>query len=214
MNKDISNIRTEYTKAILAFEHTAADPIRQFETWFEEAQKSEVPEPNAMTLSTASPDGRPSARIVLIKEVNDKGFVFFTNYESRKGQDIEANPFGALTFFWQPLERQVRIEGRLEKVNPAVSDAYFASRPRASQLGAWASPQSQEIQSRGILEIKEKNYEEKFAGQEIPRPEHWGGYILLPDYAEFWQGRSSRLHDRIVYELQQNNTWNRKRIAP
>lgn len=214
MDKEIANIRTNYTKASLSVNQTATDPISQFRQWFSEAQKAEVPEPNAMTLSTVSAEGRPAGRIVLIKDINDEGFVFFTNYESRKGQEIEKNPFGALTFFWQPLERQVRLEGRLEKVAPAVSDTYFASRPRESQLGAWASPQSQEIQHRGMLEINEKNFEERFAGQEIPRPGHWGGYILLPDYAEFWQGRSSRLHDRIVYELQPNKTWQRKRLAP
>ena len=214
MNKDISNLRTDYTKARLSVEHTAPDPLSQFRKWFEEAQKAQVPEPNAMTLSTATAQGRPAARIVLIKDVTEEGFVFFTNYESRKSHEIEENPFGALTFFWQPLERQVRIEGRLQKVDSSVSDEYFASRPRGSQLGAWASPQSQEIQNRGMLEINEKNFEERFAGQEIPRPKHWGGYILLPDYMEFWQGRSSRLHDRIVYELQGNSSWHRKRIAP
>ena len=214
MNKDIADIRTDYTKASLDFEQTATNPISQFRKWFEEAKKAEVPDPNAMTLSTVAGNKRPAARIVLLKDIQEDGLVFFTNYESRKGHEIEQNPFGALTFFWQALERQVRIEGRIEKVDSAVSDAYFASRPRGSQVGAWASPQSQEIQSRGMLEINEKNLEEKFTGQDIPRPEHWGGYIVRPDYVEFWQGRSSRLHDRIVYELQPNHSWSRKRLAP
>lgn len=214
MTKDISSIRTDYIKASLDVKETAPEPIGQFRKWFEEAQKAEVPELNAMTLSTVTPEGRPAARIVLIKEITDKGFVFFTNYESRKGHEMEKTPFAALTFFWQPLERQVRIEGRIEKADQALSDRYFASRPRGSQLSAWASPQSQEIPNRGMLEIEEKNYEEKFAGKEVPRPEHWGGYILTPDYAEFWQGRRSRLHDRIVYRPLSENTWERKRLAP
>lgn len=213
MDSEIASLRNEYSKATLDIEKTADNPIQQFRSWFNEARKAEVPEPSAMVVSTASADGKPSARVLLLKDITENGFVFFTNYNSRKGKEIEKNPFASFTFFWPELERQVRIEGRLKKVDSAVSDAYFGSRPRGSQIGAWASPQSDEIPNRGIIEKRERDYLEKFEGKEIPRPGHWGGYELIPDLLEFWQGRQSRLHDRIVYQLE-NGKWNKKRLAP
>lgn len=214
MDQRIADIRKDYTKQVLNRQQTVADPIDQFRRWFKEAQEAEVTEINAMNLSTVGKNGRPSARIVLLKDISADGFVFYTNYESRKGKELEEHPFGALTFFWPELERQVRIEGKIMKVDQAIAEAYFASRPRGSQLGAWASPQSKEIASRSILETREMEFDEKFAGTEVPKPAHWGGYELTPDYVEFWQGRSSRLHDRIVYEMGIGNQWQRKRLAP
>lgn len=213
MDEMIASLRNEYSKAALDIPHTEENPINQFRTWFEEARKAKVPEPSAMTLSTVDGKGKPSARIVLLKDITEHSLVFFTNYNSRKGKEIEENPFAALTFFWPDLERQVRVEGKLQKVDEQVSDAYFSSRPRASQIGAWASPQSEEVANRGILEIRERDYIEKFANKEVPRPQHWGGYELIPDQFEFWQGRRSRLHDRIIY-LKEPNGWTRKRLAP
>lgn len=213
MNRSLADIRTDYTKATLSPEEAAENPIDQFRLWFEEAQKAKAQEVNAMNLSTVSADGRPSSRIVLLKDISEEGFVFFTNYNSRKAQQIASNPYVALTFFWPELERQVRIEGRVHKVNAEMSDEYFSSRPRASQLGAWASPQSQEIPGREVLESREKELEDKFAGQPIQRPPHWGGYELIPDQLEFWQGRPSRLHDRLLYRKEQKD-WARKRLAP
>lgn len=213
MDKEIANLRNEYAKAALDIHETAESPIQQFRNWFQEALQAQVPEPSAMIVSTSTPDGKPSARVILLKDVTEQGFVFFTNYNSRKGHEIEKNPCAAFTFFWPELERQVRIEGKLEKIDAQSSDDYFNSRPRGSKIGAWASPQSEEIPDRGMLEIKEKNLQESFEGKEIPRPEHWGGYELIPDHLEFWQGRQSRLHDRIVYE-KTNNRWTKKRIAP
>lgn len=213
MDSEIANLRNEYSKAQLDLNKTADNPIQQFRNWFNEALKARVPEPSAMIVSTASPDGKPSARVLLLKDITENGFVFFTNYNSRKGKEIEKNPFASFTFFWPELERQVRIEGRLKKVDTMASDAYFRSRPRGSQIGAWASPQSEEIPDREILIKQEKHYQETYEGKDIPRPEHWGGYELIPDRLEFWQGRQSRLHDRIVYTWE-NSSWTRKRLAP
>ena len=213
MDEQIASLRNEYTKAALDVFQTAESAIEQFREWFKEARRAQVIEPNAMTLSTADAEGRPSGRIVLLKDLTEKGFSFYTNYNSRKGKELEENPYAAITFFWPELERQVRIEGKLAKTAPETSDTYFASRPRGSQIGAWASPQSQEIPDRGILETRERDYLEQFEGKDIPRPEHWGGYELVPDRIEFWQGRKSRLHDRIIY-LKEGNGWTRKRLAP
>ncbi|MTI20662.1 pyridoxamine 5'-phosphate oxidase [Fulvivirga sp. RKSG066] len=214
MSQSIADIRSEYKKNQLNEEAVSDDPIQQFESWFKEAVASEVIEPNAMNLSTVSPQGMPSARIVLLKGIEKDGFVFYTNYQSNKGKELEDNPLAALTFFWPELERQVRIQGQVEKVSKEVSESYFQSRPKSSQIGAWASPQSSVIGSREILEEREKQLSEKFKDQEkLPKPEQWGGYILKPVNIEFWQGRASRLHDRILY-TQNEKGWVKNRLAP
>ncbi len=192
----------------------APDPFAQFQAWFDTALAAGLPEPNAMTLATATPDGRPSARMVLIKGVDSRGFVFYTNYESRKGRELEANPWAALVFYWPELERQIRIEGRVERVAAEESDAYFASRPLGSRLGAWASPQSQVIPGRDVLEARLRDLEARFASGDVPRPPHWGGYRVVPEAVEFWQGRPSRLHDRLRYTRQADGRWAIERLAP
>jgi pyridoxamine 5'-phosphate oxidase len=190
------------------------NPIVFFEKWFAQADAAMVNEVNAMTLATVDDQSKPHARIVLLKAIDDKGFTFFTNYQSNKGKNLSVNPNAALVFFWPELERQVRIEGLIEKVSEAESDTYYLSRPRGSRLGAWASPQSSIIENRAVLEAKEKEFLEHFDGKEIHRPEHWGGYRLQPNRVEFWQGRSSRLHDRICFELDKTNQWQKFRLAP
>lgn len=199
--------------ASLDEEQAGDNPVSFFQTWFAQAEAAGVTEVNAMTLATVDAQHRPHARIVLLKGIEQGNFVFYTNYSSAKGRQIEANAHAALVFFWKEIERQVRIEGILEKVSEAASDEYFAMRPKGSQIGAIASPQSQRIDSRSILEHNTKMLEEKFENTAVIRPEHWGGYQLKPTLIEFWQGRSSRLHDRIVFEKEQNE-WLRYRVAP
>jgi pyridoxamine 5'-phosphate oxidase len=214
LHHDIASIRINYSRQALTEDSVSQDPLDQFKIWLDEAIASDVLEPTALVLSTVSADCRPSARVVLLKEVSADGFVFFTNYESRKGQDLAQRPFASITFFWAELERQVRIDGTIEKVADEVSDTYFHSRPRGSQIGAWASPQSREISSREELEEADARYTEQFDGLDlVPRPAHWGGYVLKPELIEFWQGRPNRLHDRILFE-QKGTGWNRKRLAP
>lgn len=214
---DIADLREEYAQAALSRDHVVDDPIEQFQDWFEEALDAEVHEPNAMTLATAGPDAAPSARIVLLKGVDERGFRFYTNYESQKGQELAENPNVALVFWWPPLERQVRVEGRAEQLPEDESTAYFHSRPRGSQLGAWASPQSRVVDSRAELE---QNLEEVTAEYEnedtIPRPPHWGGYVVRPTAIEFWQGRPNRLHDRLRYRRDnpESADWTLERLAP
>ncbi len=211
--KDISAIRKDYIKGSLSEEDVSSHPLHQFEKWWNEAIESELVEPNAMTLSTVSEHGFPSARIVLVKNFSEKGFVFYTNYESNKANDLVANNRVALLFFWKELERQVRIEGLVEKISEEESDAYFHSRPRGSQLAAWSSPQSGIISDRAALERNEAAYEEKFSGVDVPRPGHWGGYLVKPSSIEFWQGRSSRMHDRLKYIMKEDQ-WQIVRLAP
>ena len=214
----IADLRTDYMRETLDERDVAPDPVRQFEHWFDEAVKAQVPEPNAMTLATADADGRPSARVVLLKGFDGSGFVFFTNYASRKGRDLAARRDAALSFFWPELERQVRIEGAVGKIGEAESAEYFASRPRPARLGAWASPQSEVIEGRSALEARFAAAEARYrdAGENIPRPPHWGGYRLVPVVIEFWQGRPSRLHDRIRYRSQPPHSpaWTIERLAP
>ncbi len=209
----LADLRKDYKQASLSENEVAGDPVTQFTRWFEQATQANVPEPNAMSLATATSDGRPSSRIVLIKGVDDRGFCWFTDYDSKKGSDIAANPQAALLFHWVELERQVRIEGRVEKLSGQESDAYFHSRPLGSRQSASASAQSQPIENRTALEAKLADVVARYADQP-PRPDHWGGYRLVPDRLEFWQGRSSRLHDRIVYTRNADGTWSLSRLQP
>lgn len=209
----ISDIRIDYSLKSLDITDVQDSPIEQFKKWFGEALEAKVLEVNAMNLSTVQSDGRPNARIVLLKGV-DSGFVFFTNYKSKKGLELEGNPNVASTFYWAELERQVRIMGHIEKISAEESDEYFFSRPYSSQVGAWVSPQSNEIENRDYLIKKENELQEKFTPETITRPEHWGGYRINATEIEFWQGRPSRLHDRILYQKQKNGSWKISRLAP
>lgn len=210
---DLASLRKEYKRAQLDESASQEDPLQQFSQWFEQARQAQMPEPNAMTLATVGADGRPSTRVVLIKGFDARGLVWYTNYESRKGRELANHPFAALQFHWTELERVVRIEGRVGKTGADESDTYFASRPLDSRIGAWASPQSQVIPSRATLVTRAARFAAKFALQP-PRPPHWGGYRLVPDRWEFWQGRPSRLHDRLHYRLDENGRWLRERLAP
>lgn len=209
----INTLRHDFSKQTLDEKDVNSNPILQFEKWFKEAVDSKVNEPNAMTVCTSTTEGKPSARILLLRNFNENGFVFYTNYTSRKGLEIEKNPHAALLFFWPELERQVRIEGVLEKQSKEDSDLYFNTRPKGSKLGAWSSPQSKIIDNRKVLDDNYKVFSEKFSDETVPRPDFWGGYILKPESIEFWQGRPSRMHDRILY-LKENNNWKINRLAP
>ena len=209
---DLAALRKSYERDELDESASEADPLRQFERWLQQAIDGKLPEPNAMTLATVGSEGRPSTRVVLIKGFDARGIVWYTNYESRKGRELAGNPFAALQFHWVELERVVRIEGRVEKVDAAESDAYFRSRPLDSRIGAWASPQSEVIASRAVLVANAAKYSAQFL-LNPPRPPHWGGYRLVPDSFQFWQGRRSRLHDRLRYRLD-GGAWIRERLAP
>lgn len=208
----LADRRQIYQKSVLLENSLSASPLNQFSLWFDEAVQADAIEPNAMTLATADAQGRPSARIVLLKQIDEQGLVFFTNYQSRKGHDLAAQPHASLLFFWPQLERQVRLEGRVEKIDPNESDQYFDTRPLGSRIGAWASPQSQPI-SRQELEARTRQFTESL-GDKPSRPPHWGGYRLLPERVEFWQGRPSRLHDRLVYQRDELGQWQVTRLAP
>ncbi|OYU96824.1 MAG: pyridoxamine 5'-phosphate oxidase [Bacteroidetes bacterium B1(2017)] len=213
-NKTIASIRQDYTLKQFDESHLVSDPMEQFKVWFKEAVDAEVMEPNAMTLATTKYDGKPTARVVLLKALEPKGFVFFTNYDSNKGKQIHRNPYGALVFFWPELQRQVRIEGIIVKNTEADSDEYFYSRPIESQIGAHASPQSSPIESRTELEENYKRLQEIFKTEPLIRPRHWGGFVLEPTLYEFWQGRSSRLHDRFQFSQNEEGKWLSVRLAP
>jgi pyridoxamine 5'-phosphate oxidase len=213
MTNDLWRLGEQYAGTSLDPADCDPDPIVEFRRWFDVAAAAQIPTVNAMTLATVDERGRPAARIVLLKDVDERGFVFFTNYESRKARDLAAHPFGALVAYWEPLHRQIRIEGAVEKIDAAASDAYFASRPRGSQIGAIASPQSRPIASRAELEILVAGLEQTLAGAAPTRPPHWGGYRLVADMIELWQGRLSRLHDRVRYRRERNG-WVRDRLAP
>lgn len=214
MKRNIADIRKDYQLQSLLETDIAEDPVTQFSRWWDDAEKSQLDEINAMTLATASASGLPDARIVLLKSFSEEGFVFFTNYNSQKGKELAENPRACLVFFWKELERQVRVMGSVEKVSAQESDAYFNSRPAGSRVGAWASPQSSVIESRSVIENNIAAVEARFAGTNISRPPHWGGYIVVPELIEFWQGRSNRLHDRLQYSKTENGGWKAERLAP
>lgn len=215
MEKNIADLRLDYKLQSLDIQDVSENPMEQFNVWFQEALQSDLREPNAMVLATSDKSNMPSARVVLLKGVSERGFVFFTNFESKKGQELEENPKAAVVFNWLELERQIRIQGLVEKISDEEATTYFQSRPKGSQIGAWASPQSQVIANRAILEQNQSEFEAEYASENIlPKPPHWGGYRVVPQTIEFWQGRSSRLHDRIFYTLQEDFTWKIVRLAP
>ena len=214
MDTSVANLRKDYQLQGLRETDVDVSPFKQFQVWFDQALASQLPEPNAMTVATATQSGKPSARIVLLKGFDERGFVFYTNYQSHKGQELADNPQAALVFWWAELERQVRIEGRVEKVSDRESDEYFHSRPFNSRLGAWASEQSQVIESRAVLEQRAQELKTKYENHDVPRPPHWGGFRVIPTSIEFWQGRSSRLHDRLLYRLVDNGSWLIERLSP
>lgn len=212
-SRDLSALRREYESHSLDVKDVASDPFAQFAKWFDDTSATEIHEPNAMTLATATRDGVPSARMVLLKGVDARGFVFFTNYASRKGHELDQNPRAALVFYWDELHRQVRVEGAVEKVSREESDAYFAARPVGSRIGAWASPQSEVVEGREVLDARVREVTERFEGGAIPRPDFWGGYRVVPSCVEFWQGRTSRMHDRVRYG-RDGDGWRIERLAP
>lgn len=212
---NINDLRAEYSNQRMEKSDISSNPIDQFSSWFEEAMKAAIPEPNAFTLATTNSKGLPSARVVLLKELNEKGFVFFTNYGSRKAQDLDYCPHAAMVFLWLELQRQVRIEGQVEKISVQESEAYFQSRPKGSQIGAWASPQSQVVENRSVLDAEVEKLSQQYADREhLPLPPFWGGYLVKPYRIEFWQGRVSRLHDRFEYLLEEDQRWKIQRLAP
>lgn len=215
MNISLADLRKNYTQNGLMEKDVNPNPFEQFRYWFKQSLEAEILEPNAMTLATVNEEGKPTARIVLLKNLDEKGFTFFTNYKSTKGKNLALNPWASLVFWWGELERQVRIEGEIEKITPTESDQYFHSRPLGSQLGAWVSPQSEVIPNREFLDSRLKEVTKEYENREIiPRPSHWGGYRVIPSAIEFWQGRENRLHDRIFYQFQPDQTWHITRLAP
>ncbi|MEG3438172.1 pyridoxamine 5'-phosphate oxidase [Pannus brasiliensis CCIBt3594] len=214
MDLSIADLRLNYGLEELLESSAPADPFILFKQWFDRAVSEETREPNAMTLATVTPDGKPRARMVLLKDFDPAGFVLFTNYNSAKGRELAATPYACLVFWWGNLERQIRIEGRVEKISEGESDNYFFVRPWESRLGAWASEQSEVVDSRDVLEKRLEELKEEYKDREVPRPPHWGGFRVLPDSIEFWQGRPSRLHDRLSYSRQEDGTWKRERLSP
>jgi pyridoxamine 5'-phosphate oxidase len=213
VNRDLIKYRKQYGRQKLIVDKLLDDPMAQFKQWYREAESAGVPEPNTMTLATVSQQGQPTIRVVLLKEITPNGLIFFTNFKSRKGREMEQHPKAALNFYWQLMERQVRVDGSISKVSDSKSDEYFSTRPRGSQLGAWVSEQSKTIPSRDYLEEQLKQFQARFEDKDIPRPPHWGGYLLTPEQVEFWQGGEDRLHDRIQYTMNQD-LWERCRLAP